>query len=119
MADVGSLTKVQSTLPHNSAARMNQVQPVRPPAETQHLPVSKYADCDLQVINCRWFYCSLWGGYRGSLQYHRWARSAAGGWHLPVTGGDGCWQQCQGCCSQAQILFLLSLGVPWVNTALC
>ena len=67
---------------------MNQVQPVRPPTETQHLLASKYAGCDMQVINCRRFYCSLWGGYRSFLQYHKWAWFAAGGWHLPVAGEE-------------------------------
>lgn len=61
---------------------------MRSPTETQHLPISKYADCDPRVINYRRFYCSLWGGYRGSLQSHGWARFAAGGWHLPVAGEE-------------------------------
>lgn len=80
----------------------------------QHLPITNYADYDLQVINCRWFYCSLWGGYRGSLWYHRWAWFAAGGWHLPVVGKEDADSS-----AKAQILFLLRLGLPWVNTALC
>lgn len=90
-ADTQPLITAQRPLPHSSAARINPAQPVRPPTEAQHYQsISKYADLDLEMINC-----SLWGGYRGSLHI-------TGGWR-----GDGCWQLCQGCCSQAQILFLL------------